>query len=86
MKTSVQKYIEKMLERAKYEHDNSVGMWAGSITGVRGVYAQGKNVEEVRQELSEILEENLLLAIQDKKNKWLQSEGCPCLSRLSGVF
>jgi len=67
MKTSVQKYIEKMLERANYEYDDSVKMWIGSITGVRGVYAQGKSVEEVRQELSEILEENLLLAIQDKK-------------------
>jgi len=56
-----------MLKRAKYEHDKSVGMWAGSIAGVRGIYAQGTSVEEVRQELSEILEENLLLAIQDKK-------------------
>ena len=32
-----------------------------------GIYAQGTSVEEVRQELSEILEENLLLAIRDKK-------------------
>jgi predicted RNase H-like HicB family nuclease len=67
MKTSVQKYIEKMLERANYEYDKSVGMWAGSIAGVCGVYAQGTGVEEVRQELSELLEENLLLAIRDKK-------------------
>ncbi|MDO8522809.1 MAG: hypothetical protein Q7S12_00785 [bacterium] len=67
MKTSVQRYIEKMLERANYEHDKSVEMWAGSIAGARGIYAQGTSVEEVRQELSEILEENLLLAIQDKK-------------------
>jgi len=67
MKTSVQTYIEKMLERANYEYDKSVGMWAGSIAGTRGVYAQGAGVEEVRRELSEILEENLLLAIQDKK-------------------
>ncbi|MDO8728830.1 MAG: hypothetical protein Q7K26_02940 [bacterium] len=42
-------------------------MWAGSITGARGIYAQGMSVKAVRQELSEILEENLLLAIQNKK-------------------
>ena len=56
-----------MLERAIYEYDKSVGMWVGSIVGIRGVYAQGAGVEEVRKELSEILEEQLLLAIQDKK-------------------
>ena len=67
MKTSVQAYIEKMLEQAHYEYDKSVHMWVGSITGARGIYAQGTGVEEVRQELSEMLEENLLLAIQDKK-------------------
>lgn len=67
MKTSVQEYIEKMLERANYEYDKSVGMWTGSVTGVRGIYAQGDGVEEVRRELSEMLEENLLLAIQDRK-------------------
>ncbi len=63
MKTSVQTYIEKMLERANYEYDKSVKMWVGSIAGVRGIYAQGTGVEEVRQELSEMLEENLLLAV-----------------------
>lgn len=67
MKTSVQEYIEKMLEQAHYEYDESVGMWAGSVGGVRGIYSQGANVEEVRRELSEMLEENLLLAIRDKK-------------------
>ena len=63
MKTSVQTYIEKMLEQAHYEYDKSVQMWVGSIAGVRGVYVQGVGVEEVRQELSEMLEENLLLAV-----------------------
>ena len=67
MKTSVQTYIEKMLKRANYEYDKSTEMWVGSIAGVHGMYAQGISVEEVRKELSEILEENLLLAIQDKK-------------------
>lgn len=67
MKTSVQTYIEEMLMQAHYEYDESVGMWAGSVRGVRGVYAQGASVEKVRQELSEILEENLLLTIRSKK-------------------
>ncbi len=67
MKTSVQEYIEKMLEQAHYEYDESVKMWVGSIRNVRGIYTQGDSVEEVRQELSEMLEENLLLAIRDKK-------------------
>jgi predicted RNase H-like HicB family nuclease len=67
MKTNVQTYIDKMLERANYEYDKSVGMWAGSVLEVPGVYAQGAGVEEVRRDLSEMLEENLLLAIQEKK-------------------
>ena len=67
MKTSVQEYIEKMLAQAQYEYDESVKSWVGSIRGVRGVYAQGASVEEVRHELSEMLEENLLLAIRDKR-------------------
>lgn len=67
MKTSVQEYIEKMLWQALYEYDESVEMWVGSIRSVRGIYTQGASVEEVRQELSEMLEENLLLAIRDKK-------------------
>ena len=67
MKTSVQQYIDKMLENAQYKYDESVKAWAGSVSGVRGIYAQGASVEEVRRELSEILEENLLLAIRDKK-------------------
>jgi predicted RNase H-like HicB family nuclease len=67
MKTNVQTYIEKMLERANYEYDKSVKMWTGSIAGVPGIYAQAEGVEEVRKELSEMLEENLLLSIQDRK-------------------
>lgn len=45
-----------MLMQADYEYDESVKMWAGSVRGVRGVYAQGASVEDVRQELSEMLD------------------------------
>ena len=51
MKTSVQEYIDKMLENTQYEYDESVKAWAGSVSGMWGIYAKGTSVEEVRREL-----------------------------------
>lgn len=67
MKLIFSNYIEKILSRAEYEYDPSVRQWAGWIGGFRGVYAQGKRIEEVRQELASVLEEYLLLSVREGK-------------------
>jgi len=57
-------YIHKALEKARYKQlkDKS---WFSEIPGFRGVWANGGTVEECRKELSEVLEEWLLLKIRD---------------------
>ena len=67
MKLSFLNFIEKTLARARYEYDPSVKRWVAWVEGFPGVYAQGKNVERVRQELGLILEEYLLLGIREGK-------------------
>lgn len=67
MELALSKYIEKLLNRAKYEYDDSVKQWAAWVEGIPGVYAQGHKVEETRQELASILEERVLLDISERK-------------------
>ena len=67
MKLKLQQFIEKKLSKANYEFDKSVNQWAGWIDGVAGVYAQGKSIESVRNELAEILEERVLMSIWEQK-------------------
>ena len=67
MRLSLQEFVEKIIARAHYEYDNSVKQWAAWIDDFPGVYAQGKRVEEVRQELALTLEEHLLFSIRERK-------------------
>ncbi len=67
MALKTQQFIEKKISRANYQFDESVKQWVGWIKGFPGVYAQGKNVEEVRNELAEVLEEYLFVGIREKK-------------------
>lgn len=67
MKLLFSEFIEKAISRARYEYDASVKQWAAWIEGFPGVYAQGKRVEDVRQELASALEEYLLLRIREGK-------------------
>ena len=67
MRLILSEYIEKLLAGAKYEYDDSVRQWAAWIEGFPGVYAQGKRVEDVRQELVSALEEHILLSIREGK-------------------
>ena len=68
MELALLKYIEKSLNRAKYEYDDSVKQWIAWIEGLPGVYAQGQKVEEARQELASTLEEYVLISISEKKH------------------
>lgn len=63
MTSKTQQFIEKMLQRAEYKFDESVKEWAGWINGAPGIYAQGKQIENVRQELAEMLEEYLFVSV-----------------------
>jgi len=67
MKLRLQQFVENKLSKAHYEFDESVNQWVGSIKGVPGVYAQAGNIEKVREELSEILEEWVLLGLRDNQ-------------------
>lgn len=60
-------YILRLLHKAHYEYDSSVKAWVGWIEGFPGIYAQAKNVEEVRSELISTLEESIILSIKEGK-------------------
>lgn len=56
------KYIEKKLKLARYKIIKD-GSYFGEIPGLRGVWANAKNLEDCRQELREVLEDWFLLKI-----------------------
>ncbi len=57
-------YMDRALQKAEYKQlpDRS---WYAEIPGLDGVWASGASVEECRNELSEVLEEWLMLKIHD---------------------
>ena len=57
-------YCQKALERAQYKRLED-GTWFAEIPGFQGVWANGPNVEQCRNELITVLEEWLLLKIRD---------------------
>ena len=57
-------YIKKALERAEYKK-LADGTWFAEIPGFTGVWANAPTVEACRSELSNVLEEWLLLKLRD---------------------
>jgi predicted RNase H-like HicB family nuclease len=57
-------YIQGALEDAEYKRLEN-GTWFAEIPGFKGVWANGKTVEECRKELVEVLEEWLILKLRD---------------------
>ena len=57
-------YIEKKLKSAHYKILEDKTFFA-EIPGLRGIWANAKNLEECREELREVLEDWLLIKIQD---------------------
>ncbi len=53
------------MRRAKYEMIPDDGTFYGSIPGFQGVWANADNLEDCRNELSEVLEEWILLHLRD---------------------
>lgn len=67
MVLEIETFIQKAIRDAHYEFDSSVKMWIGWLPYPRGIYAQGKTIEQVREDLISALEEYLLFSIQEKK-------------------
>ena len=57
-------YIQAALRKANYKTLED-GTWFADIPGFQGVWANGRTVEECRDELREVLEEWLMLKIRD---------------------
>ena len=57
-------YCQKAVEKAEYKKldDNT---WFAEIPTLRGVWANGKTVEECRKELITVLEEWIILKLRD---------------------
>ena len=56
-------FIEKKLRQARYKLLKG-GSYFGEIPGLKGVWANAKNLEQCRDELEEVLEEWRLLKIK----------------------
>ena len=57
-------YISKKLKEARYKLLGD-GSYFGSIPGLKGVWANAKNLEDCRKELQSALEDWLLFNIKD---------------------
>jgi len=59
-------FILKQLKKARYKMLKD-GTYFGEIPGLRGVWANAKNLEDCRRELQEVLEDWLLLKVRSKE-------------------
>lgn len=57
-------YVEKKLKGARYKLLKNRSFF-GEIPGLRGVWANAKNLEDCRKELREVLEDWLLLKVRN---------------------
>ncbi len=60
---AVSRYLDAALEKAEYERDEN-GIIVALVPSMDGFYAQGETFEEARQNLREVIEGNILLALQ----------------------
>lgn len=57
-------YVQAAMRRAHYEILPDTGTYYGSIPGFQGVWADAATLEACREELREVLEDWLLLALR----------------------
>jgi predicted RNase H-like HicB family nuclease len=60
---SVTEYAEKALHKAEYYRDEN-GVIVGKVPGSSGFFAQGDTFEEARVNLRDVIEGNVVLALQ----------------------
>lgn len=58
----ITKYIDHALARARYERLED-GCFCATVSGLRGVMALGRNVEQCRKQLAEVVEEWILVRV-----------------------
>ena len=61
------KYLEAAVKKAEYKRLED-DTWFVEIPGLRGVWANAKNIEDCRAELIEVLEEWILLKTRDHED------------------
>jgi predicted RNase H-like HicB family nuclease len=57
------RYVELALKQAKYSRDEN-GLVIASVPKASGFYSQGADIEEARENLREVIEGNVMLALQ----------------------
>lgn len=60
---SLRLYLQKALQLAEYIYDED-GVVVARVLDASGFYAQGESVEEAHSELADVVEGNVLLALQ----------------------
>lgn len=60
---TMSRYLDAALEKGEYERDEN-GIIVAQVPSMDGFYAQGETFEEARQNLREVIEGNILLALQ----------------------
>ena len=59
-----QEFVNRFLEKAKYEIIENGKTYYGEIPKLRGIWATGKNLEECRNNLLDVLEGWVILRLQ----------------------
>lgn len=60
---SLSRYVEAALRLAAYEQAED-GITIANVPNAQGFFAQGENVEEARANLEDVIEGNVLVALQ----------------------
>lgn len=60
---SLSQYVEAALKQAEYERDED-GIVIAQVPGASGFFSQGGTFEEARENLQDVIEGNVLLALQ----------------------
>ncbi len=63
----INQFLDQNLRRAKYKILKD-GTYFGEVPKFRGVWANAKNLETCRQELSEVLEDWILLKVHSRES------------------
>ena len=60
---SLLRYVDAALRQAEYHRDEN-GVVVAEVPNAAGFYAQGDSFEEARENLSDVIEGNVILALQ----------------------
>lgn len=64
MKLFIIDYIESLLKNAEYEYDKDTQSWCAAVGELPGAYAQANSIEEARSQLTEVIEDYILVSLQ----------------------